>query len=166
MRRKLVTVLGLAGVLGGSAGAQFGSPPAPFGGGQPVGTPSVRPAAPMTPGGYVPPVGGFQPDRGPMGSSVRPAAGFQPAGPAPAAPAAIDLNDIPTALGLNHPLAVKPEDGLYFISAKSYSRPHEPEAFDNPQLTARVLAEGLAAEIQQTHQCRVFLYELISDEKR
>lgn len=174
MRRKLVLGVGLAGVLSGSAVGQFavdrapgGTPPAqgPFGG-QPGGAPAIpaAPPRPMTPGRYVPPVGGVMPTGGP--TPAAPANGFRPAGePAPAADT-IDPADIPTALGPDHPLAVKPEDGVFLICVKSYSRPHRPDPND-PGMTARELAEGLAKEVREMHpEARVHLYELISDEKR
>jgi hypothetical protein len=191
MRRKLVLGLGLAGVLSGSAAAQFavdrappGTPqpkaaapfggaqptPAPFGGGRPVGMPSA-PAAAATPaggvapaGGYVPPVGGFQP----AGGTVAPANTIRPAGGVPSAEPAVPPLDISPALGENHPLAVRPEHGAYFVCVKSYSRPHRPDPND-PGLSARELAEGLAAEIQRMPQAQgfhVYLYEYISEEKR
>ena len=166
MRRKLVLGLGLMGLLTGSAAGQFGSPPAgpgpaPFGGGTPIGTPSVPAVStPMVPppatGGYVPPVGGFTP-------AAAPASGFRPSGTPAARPVA--PVEIPSALGANHPLAVKPEDGAYFICVKSYSRPHNPDESERGY-TVKELAEALANDIQQTHHCRVFLYELFSDEKK
>src|SRR5947208_12397891 len=137
MRRKMVLGVGLAGILGGSAVGQFAGnqPPARpsgFAAGQPVGTPSPGPAAPAPAGGYVAPVGGFQPAGGTPNPGVAPAALTQP--PLPAV-------EIPTALGPNHPLAVRPEHGNYFIHVKSYSRPHRPDPND-PGRSARELAEG------------------------
>jgi hypothetical protein len=149
MRRAFGLGLGLTAVLAGNAAAQFGSPP-PAEKPAPAATPPA--ATPMTPPSYVPPVG------------VQPAAptnSFRPAG----APAAQPALEIPLALGQNHPLAVKPEDGNYFICVKSYSRPHNPDERDRGY-TVKQLAEGLAAEIQTAHKTRVFLYELISDEKK
>ena len=163
MRRNFVLGLGLTGLLTGSAAGQFGSPatppaPAPFGGSVPAGTPAV-PTAPMTPplsSGYVPPVGGLQP--------AIPANGFRPAGTTPAARPVAPF-EIPLALGPNHPLLVKPEDGAYFLCVKSYSRPHNPDESERGY-TVKELAEALANDIQETHRCRVFLYELFSEEKR
>lgn len=189
MRRKLALGVGLAGVLSGSAVGQFavdrapgGTPPAetarpfggvepapgPFGGGQRGGVPSVpaAPPRPMAPGRYVPPVGGVMPAGGPMPAA--PANGFRPATEPTAAAGPVDPADIPTSLGPGHPLAVKPEDGAYFLCVKSYSRPHRPDPSD-PGMTARELAEGLAKEIREIHpelKDHVFLYELISDEKK
>jgi hypothetical protein len=123
------------------------------------------PVTPPPTGGYVAPVGGFQPAGAPAapGNGFRPSGTTQPATPAPAArPEPLDL---PLALGPNHPLAVKPEDGAYFICVRSYSRPHAPDPAD-PGLPAKTLAEGLANEIQQTHQAQVFLFEYVSEEKR
>lgn len=158
MRRSLVLGFGLAGMLSGSAVfGQFAadrvpSQPktaAPFGGAQPT-PPSGRTVPP--------PVGGLQPQTG-----MPAPGGFQPAGGALAAPP--PEIEIPSVLGPNHPLAVKPQDGAYFICVKSYSRPHRPDPND-PGLTARELAEGLAKEIRQTHNVNVLLFEYISEEKR
>lgn len=108
----------------------------------------------VTPGGYVPPVGGLQP----MSEN-----GFRPATGTPSV--SFEPFEIPLALGKNHPLAVKPEDGAYFICVKSYSRPHNPDPNDKGY-TVKQLAEGLAADIQQVHKTRVYLFELISEEKK
>jgi hypothetical protein len=156
MRRFLLS-LGGAAAFAGTAAAQFGAPPpaapatpavpapaAPFG--------NPAPAAPPT-GTYVPPVGGIQPRNS-----------FSPAG-GTAAVKPVEAVQPPLALGTNHPLAVKPEDGAYFICVRSYSRPHIPDANDKGY-TVKELAEALAGEIQQTHRTRVYLYELISDEKK
>lgn len=160
MRRAFLLGLGLTGVMTGSAAGQFGSPPPPAGGSTPPASPApfggttlpVRPM-PMPPGtgNYVPPVGGLQPN------------GFRPAGGTPAVSFA--PFEIPLALGPNHPLAVKPEDGAYFICVKSYSRPHNPDPSDKGY-TVKQLAEGLAEDIQQVQKTRVYLYELISEEKK
>lgn len=173
MRHKLALGLGLTGLLAGSSAAQFGSPappanpapnppmPAPFGG-PTAGTPAV-PRAPMTTavrgaGGYVAPVGGFQPARPTSGANA-----FRPALPPGAIP--VEPVQIEYALGPNHPLAVKPQDGNYFILVKSYSRPHKPGPGEEGY-TVKQLSEALAADIQKTHGARVRLFELISDEKR
>lgn len=162
MRRRLVLGMGLAGVLTGSAVAQFAAdakplPPqtkaAPFGGAQPPTAP--RATTPPTPG-YVPPVGGFTP---------APATGFTPAAgsipqPAPTPPPPVE---IPTALGVNHPWQLKPEHGAYFITVKSYARPVRPP---EREYNARQLAEALGAEIRDTHRTNVFLFEHISEERR
>lgn len=159
MRRKWVLGVGLAGVLSGTAAAQVGgSPPSGFASGQPVGTPSPVPrtAPPAQPGGYVPPVGGFQPAGGTA----------NPAGPgSTTAPAPLPHVEIPLALGPNHPRAVRPEHGQYFISVKSYSRPAK-ENPNDPGRSARDLAEALAAEIESTHRVRVYLFEYVSEEKK
>src|SRR5581483_8597255 len=107
MRRKVVLGVGLAGILSGSAAAQFGgNPPIPssptpapsgFAAGRPVGTPAPG-AAPRPAGGYVAPVGGFQP----AGGAAPPVGGFQPAGGALTPPPEVE---IPLALGPNHPRA-------------------------------------------------------------
>jgi hypothetical protein len=165
MRRKLALGLGLTGLLAGSAAGQFGSPPAspspaPFGGATPARTPSVPvgPVAPMMPPGYVPPVGGFQP-----ATPITPNNTFRPA--AGTGTASLTSVEIPLALGPNHPLAVKPEDGAYFICVKSYSRPHKPDQSDRGY-TVKDLAEGLARDIQQVHRSNAFLYEMVSEEKK
>ncbi|MDB5310714.1 MAG: hypothetical protein JWO38_4916 [Gemmataceae bacterium] len=128
---------------------------APVGGGQPVGTPSV-PTPPA--GGYVPPADGFQP----AGATMTPSPGFRAGVPATTPPAPVE---IPSALGSNHPLALRAEEGAYFILLKSYSRPARPDPRD-PGMTALQLAEGLANYVQLTHRARVYLYEHISEEKR
>jgi hypothetical protein len=157
MRRFLLS-LGTAAAFTGPASAQFGSPPpaapstpapmvpapAPFGGATPMPTPAGR---------YVPPVGGLQPM-----NSFRPAGGTATVRP-------VEPVEIPLALGPNHPLAVKPEDGAYFICVRSYSRPHNPDP-NEKGYTVKELGEALAADIQETHRTRVFLYELVSDEKK
>ena len=161
MRRKLVLGVGLAGLLGGSVAGQPNIP-APFGGGKPVGAPSVPATLSVTPtGGYVAPVGGFQPVAAP--------AGMPPSNDALAAtPVAPSPVVIPSALGANHPLATKAEHGAYFVCVRSYSRPARPTATD-PGLPARELAEGLAGEIQRLPQAQgfgVYLFEYVSEEKK
>lgn len=176
MRRKLVLGVGLASILSGTAAGQFagdrmpagqpqGGGTVPFGGlggGQPIGRPSVPPAGA---GGYVPPVGGLQPASNTTPNGLRPAAQPQLTQQQPAQQAEPLPQDIPLALGPNHPMAVRPEDGEYFVCVKSYSRPARPDPSD-PGLTARELAEGLAGEIQQAQGCKVYLYEYISEEKK
>ncbi len=167
MLRKLVLGLGAAGLLGSSAAfGQFASdrPAAPFGGVGPAGAPAlpmppggVRPA-----GGYVPPVGGFTPAAAPTPT------GFAPARPAAPAPAAAAPLDIPTALGPNHPMALRPEHGAFVILVRSYSRPARPDP-TNPGFTAKELAEGLAVEIRRLPQAKglgVYLYEHLSEERK
>ena len=129
------------------------------------GLPPMTPAPPVPPAapGYVPPVGGFNP-------TAAPATGFQPAGgstagSAQAPVAATAANADMTALGVNHPWVVKPEHGAFFICVKSYSRPHRPDPND-PGLTARELAETLAAEVRDTYRTGVYLFEYMSDEKQ
>ncbi|HEX4606757.1 MAG TPA: hypothetical protein VH092_01005, partial [Urbifossiella sp.] len=132
MLRKLVLGLGAAGLFGGTAAVgQFasdrpapGAPktPAPFGGATPGGTPAapapfggVTPAGPTLPGGvrpaggYVPPVGGFTPASAQAPATAPGLTPGQPAAGPPPAPGA--PLDIPTALGPNHPLALRPEHG-------------------------------------------------------
>ena len=170
MRRRLLLGVGLAGVLSGSAAAQFAAdakplPPqtkaAPFGGAQPPAptTPPRNPATPPAPG-YVQPVGGFQP-----APASPPATGFTPAGiPTRTTPAtSIPPVEIPTSLGPNHPWLVKPEHGEHFICVKSYARKARP---DDGGYTAKQLAEALGTEIRETHKTNVFLFEHISDERK
>jgi hypothetical protein len=190
MRRKLVLGVGLAALVGGSAAAQFpgGAPPAPVVGGfQPVGpaapapalggfqpvAPAARPApvAPAAPTGpaplySAPPTGAYVPPSDGLGAPMY-------GSPAPAAPAPnyapIPVNvEIPSVLGPNHPLVIKPEHGPYFILVKSYVRPakESDEAKADKGLSARELAEGLAHEIRETYRVQAFLYEYISEERK
>src|SRR5688500_2937288 len=96
MRRRLLLGVGFAGVLTGSAVAQFAADAkplpaapqtktAPFGGAQPV-TPTMPATPPRTPTptpGYVQPVGGFQPAPAAPTTSFTPATGSAPQTPAP-----------------------------------------------------------------------------------
>jgi hypothetical protein len=170
MRWKIV--FGLVGVLPASALAQFASerPPAP-----PATTPAA--AAPAVPGNPPPlpegvrpigsaPIGGFVPPPGGIGTvpgiglpGITP--GLGPAEP-PAPPPPRDLT-IRSALGEDHPWAVKPEHGAYFLCVKSYSRPSKP---DDGGLTARELAETLATEIRDLYRVQAFLYEYVSEERK
>jgi hypothetical protein len=150
MRRILVLGFGLAGALSCStAPAQFASDP--------------RPGVPPAP----PPAGGFTPAPAPPAGFNPPA---QPPGAAPVGPSAPLTGpaevEIPSALGPNHPLAVRPEHGAWFVCVKSYSRPSRPDPND-PGPTARELAEALAGEIQQAHPgWAVHLFEYVSEEKK
>lgn len=163
MRRKLVLGVGLAGVLSGPAAAQFAADAKPFGGAAPT-PPAARPANPAAPpkaGAYVPPVGGLGAPATPA-----PATGFRPAGSPTAAPTPAVPVDLPSALGADHPLRLRPEHGHYFVLVKSYSRPARPTDTD-PGLGARELAEGLAAAVRQVDRTvPVYLYEHVSDEMR
>lgn len=161
MLRKLVLGLGAAGLVGSSAVGQFASDraapkaPVPFGGLTPA------PAAPAAPGGYVPPVGGFTP-----AGAAAPAPMFTPQPAQP--PAAAEPLDIPTALGPNHPMALRPEHGPFMILVRSYSRPARPDPA-NPGMSAKDLAVGLAEEIKKLPQAKglgVYLFEHISEERR
>jgi hypothetical protein len=155
MRRKVVFGLGLAGVLT-SAGAGVAQVTPPV---SPELPPGVRPAGSTPPGGaYVPPTGGVG------ASAANPFGGIAPAAtqPPPAPPEDLTIN---SALGLNHPWAVTPETGPYFICVKSYSRPSRPKPGDNGP-SARAMAEELATEIRDLHRVQAFLYEYISDERR
>src|SRR5437764_529407 len=82
--------------------------------------------------------------------------------PRPQPPPAVET---PSALGPNHPWAVRPEHGNYLIHVKSYSRPHRPDPND-PGKSAKELAEALADEIRKTHGVNVYLFEYISEEKK
>lgn len=177
MLRKLVLGLAVGGLAASAAVGQFASDrvatpgqkapaaPPPFGGLTPTGAPApaappggVRPA-----GGYVPPVGGFTP-----ASASTPAPAPFLVAPAPTTTAPTEPLDIPLALGKDHPLALRPEHGKYLILVRSYSRPARPTPSD-PGLTAKELAEGLAAEIRKLPQAKglgVYLFEHISEERK
>ncbi|MBX9580377.1 MAG: hypothetical protein K2X87_08725, partial [Gemmataceae bacterium] len=113
------------------------------------------------PGAYVPPVGGFQP-----APAQVPPAGFRAAAQVAPIAAPADAAEFPSALGPNHPLQLRPEHGSYFVLVKSYSRPGRPDPND-PGMTARELAEGLAAAVRKVDATvPIYLYEYVSDEKR
>jgi hypothetical protein len=118
----------------------------------PASASGVKPIEPVSsPGAYVPPVG---------------VAGL-PASP-PASPPASSSPpevEVPSALGPNHPWALKPEHGAYFICVKSYSRPSKPDPND-PGPSARELAEALAGEIRELYRVQAFLFEYISEERK
>ncbi|QJW96004.1 hypothetical protein [Frigoriglobus tundricola] len=158
------------------------APPAPvLGGYQPL-TPPSAPTSPSAPmyssptaprgGAYVPPVDGLRPatygSQTSLYGSPAPAPGVVPA--AASLPVHIE---IPTVLGKDHPWLIKPEHGPYFIMVKSYVRPAKDsraakEALERGEkgLSARELAEGLAAEIRDTYKVQAFLYEYISEERK
>jgi hypothetical protein len=176
MRKTFVLGFGLAGVLAAPATAQFASerpntaPPAATPGAAIPGTPDTPPPLPpgVQPiggrpvgGAYVPPVAGIGAPPG-VGGAGLPAAGSLP--PAPAAPRDLEIR---SALGPNHPWAIKPEDGAFFLCVKSYSRPAEGwrEPGDNGP-SARAMAEALATEIRDLYRVQAFLYEYISDERK
>ncbi|VTU02101.1 Hypothetical conserved protein OS=uncultured planctomycete GN=HGMM_F09D09C09 PE=4 SV=1 [Gemmataceae bacterium] len=165
MRRKLVFGLGLAGVLTGAGAsvAQFAADRTPTPPTLPVSpvpvqsrpaalpTPGARPALPAPPGGV----------------GAVPTNPIQQAGgtvEAPSTPPPADV-EIRSALGANHPWAIKPEHGAYFILVKSYSRPNRPTPQDNGP-SARTLAEELASEIRNTFKVQALLYEYVSPERR
>ncbi len=182
MRRRLVLGFGLAGLIGGSALGQFAvdrtppasSPPVSSPGG--TAAPQAPPASPYQPapvsgGAYTPPVGGLTPTSayGNPGGGTMPAAfnangtgGNLPAFPSSPPPANLEIS---SALGPDHPWAVKPEHGAYFICVKSYSRPNRPTP-DDPGPSARVMAEKLAAEVRDTFRVQAFLYEHVSEERK
>lgn len=168
MRRKLVFGIGLAGVISGSAIAQFASdrasPPASVPAATPALPPGYQPVLPTTPT----PVGGVPP------AYIPPAGGVLPAGPATLPPLAEprafapapprDL-EIRTAIPANHPWLLRPEHGAYFICVKSYSRPNRPTDDDRGP-SALALAEALAGEIRDLYRVQAFLFEHISEERK
>jgi hypothetical protein len=174
MRRKLVFGIGLAGVISGSAIAQFASdrvsPPATAPAAVP---PSPAPATPVLPPGYQPvvpttpaPVGGVPP------AYIPPAGGVVPAGSATLPPLAEPRSFVPppnveirTAIPPDHPWLIRPEHGAYFICVKSYSRPSRPTDDDRGP-SALALAEALAGEIRDLYRVQAFLFEHISEERK
>ncbi len=172
MRRKFVFGLGLAGVLTGAGAslAQFAADRAPTPPVSPstppalpagVLPPGVRPALPAPPGGVVTPVGGINTPNTTAGyPGVTPAVAREPVAPPPPT----DL-EIRSALGANHPWAVKPEHGAFFILMKSYSRPSRPTPQDSGP-SARVMAEELAAEIRDLYKVQALLYEHVSADRK
>ncbi|MBA4064683.1 MAG: hypothetical protein C0501_13410 [Isosphaera sp.] len=149
MPRKFALGLGLAGALAGPAAAQFAAdrPPAP-------------PTAPVSPS--TPPL--LPPGVRPAGQAPTGFNAIEPPDGRPAAPPPVDL-EIRSALGPDHPWAVKPEHGAFFICVKSYSRPSRPTAEDNGP-SARTLAEELAQDIRDKYRVQAFLYEYISEERK
>ncbi len=189
MRRKLVLGVSLT-MFAGSAGVgqDFGvdRPPTPAPMSAPKATPAAIPGGlqPVTPGRSMPIPGGLQPATPTQpvraGGYVPPVGGFQPAGygsyptgetrPVASMPVPINI-EMPSALGPNHPWQLKPEHGPYFILVKSYVRPAKSDrpnkyAQDDPGLSARELAEGLASEIRETYRVQAFLYEYITEERK
>jgi hypothetical protein len=178
MRWRLAFGFGLAGLAAGSALGQFAADRVPA---SPQGSPSAAsPQAapqsppglqtpPATPIGYNPPTGGILPAGGvstdPAATQKLPSladlAAQQPTRQLTPAPRI----DIESALGPDHPWALRPEHGAYFICVKSYSRPHVPTPDDNGP-SARVLAEKLATEIREKWRVQAFLYEYISEERK
>lgn len=165
MRRRLVIGVGLAGMASGSAAfAQFAAdrPSTAVPGGVQLPVSPMTPTMPRT----APPAGGVGL---PPPSGISPG-GYQPAPttglpqPPRTAPPPADV-EIQTALGADHPWAVKPEHGAYFILIQSYSRPSRPTPDDNGP-SARALAEALATEIRDTYRVQAFLYEYISEERK
>jgi hypothetical protein len=159
MRRTFVLGLGLAGFLPAPVSAQFASerPPAAAPG-VPDTPPPLPPGVQPLGGAYVPPVAGI----GAPGAAGMP--GGRPVSPAPPPPRDLEVR---SALGPNHPWAIKPEDGAYFLCVKSYSRP--PENQREPGDTgpsARAMAEELATEIRDLYRVQAFLYEYISEERK
>ncbi|HEV3385918.1 MAG TPA: hypothetical protein VG097_13960 [Gemmata sp.] len=177
MRWKLVIGFGIAGAVAGTSLGQFAvdrapqTPPITAGipatfpqqPGASVLPPGFQPVAPTSPGAYTPPVGGVMPAGGisssaPFTSSITPGLPSRPLTPPPKV-------EIESALGLDHPWALKPESGAYFILVKSYARPHTPSPEDRGP-TARALAEMLAGQIRELHRVQAFLFEYISDERK
>jgi hypothetical protein len=180
MRRKWVLGLSLAVLTGGAVAGQqpFGSERVPPKAAPPAFPPGLAPVAPLSPtapltpgGAYVPPVGGLQP----VGGSPTPTAPGIPGAPGtPNTPPPVRYVPLPveteikTALGKDHPWALKPEHGAYFILVKSYVRPAQgsKDAQEDRGLTARELAEGLATEIRDTYRVQAFLFEYITEERK
>ena len=177
MRWRLVFGFGVAGVVTGSALGQFAvdrvpptpqtppNVPASIPQNQPVSVvpPGFQPVSTAGPGAYTPPVGGVMPAGGVPGAYPTLASVTSPQSPSGiSAPPKMELV---SCLGPDHPWALKPEHGAFFICVKSYSRPHTPTPEDNGP-SARVLAEALAKQIREIHHQQAFLYEYISEERK
>ncbi len=174
MRKKALLGVSLALFAGGTAMAQFASDRPS------VGIPMASLGTPMVPTALPPalspvtPTSPFQPvtPAGYTGTGyVPPTSGLQPAPVAPARPAPVPLPsslEIRTALGADHPWLLKAEHGPYFIMVKSYVRPAKGSvaAVEDKGLSARELAEGLAAEIRDLYRVQAFLYEYVSEERK
>ncbi|MFM8274216.1 MAG: hypothetical protein ACKODX_18060 [Gemmata sp.] len=169
MRKKALFGVGLALVVGGTGlGQQLGpgaAPAVPLAPRAQVLPSGLSPAAPTAPAQPVAPAGGYVPPT----SGLQPAVGAAP-GPAaqPAAVALLSVAEFRTALPADHPWVLKGEHGLYFIMVKSYVRPAKGQrgAEDDKGLSARELAEGLAAEIRDTYRVQAFLFEYVSEERK
>ncbi len=157
MRKNALLGIGLALFAGGTGTAQFATDRGPVA--APKATtlpPGFAPAAPVQPAmpgaGYVPPTSGLQP-----AATPRPAVVLLPTS-----------LEIKTVLGADHPWLIKPEHGPYFIMVKSYVRPAKGSKGEEADkgLTARELAEGLAAEIRDVHRVQAFLFEYVSEERK
>lgn len=172
MRWRLVVGCGIAGAVAGTALGQFAVDRAPQA--APSGIPAAapqstapgglapagfQPAAPAYAPAYTPPVGGVT--AAAAAATTYPSA----ASVAPERPLLPPKLEIETALGANHPWAVRPEHGPFMICVKSYSRPHIPST-DDPGPSARQLAEALAGEIRSKHNVNSLLFEYISDERK
>ena len=141
------------------------------GGFQPL-TPPVSPAAPggslYTPTYSSPPAGGaYVP---PADAPRAPTYGTPAPGAAPSL-SALPINiELPTALSKDHPWALKPEHGAYFIMVKSYVRPAKDsktaEAEGDKWVSAREMGEALAHDIRETYRVGAYLYEYISEERK
>jgi hypothetical protein len=172
MRWRLGLCFGVAGAVAGSALGQFAADRVPQSPPTMPGTPSGGPQQPTTPpapGAYTPPVGGVIP----AGYNGAAGGGLSSGYPTLASANSVQTTrigtppsmEIASALGPNHPWALKPEHGPYFICAKSYSRPHTPTPEDNGP-SARTLAEALAGQIREIHHVQAFLYEYVSEERK
>jgi hypothetical protein len=85
--------------------------------------------------------------------------------------ATLPLNvEIPTALPKDHPWALRPEHGAYFIIVKSYVRPSVGSKGAKEEgakwVSALAMAEGLAREIREVYNSQALLYEYISEERK
>jgi hypothetical protein len=148
MRHGFVLGITLTAVVASAAAGQLPSNGGGVTGSLPPGyepLPAVSPATGGLPAGY---------------STVPLAPGLHPLAPPPPA----DL-EIHTALPANHEWRLRPENGAYFISIKSYSRPSRPTS-DDQGPSAMTLAEALAREIRDQYRVQAFLFEHISEERK
>ncbi len=132
----------------------------------PASASGVKPVEPVpSPGAYVPPVGVAGLPASSSSSASPPTASLPSSSPTSSSASSPPEVEIPSALGPNHPWALKPEHGAYFICVKSYSRPSKPDPND-PGPSARELAEALAGEIRELYRVQAFLFEYISEERK
>lgn len=181
MRWRLIVGFGFAGAVAGSALGQFAvdrvpqqqpaTPGLPSSGQQSPLPSGFQPVAPNSTGAYTPPVGGVMPTGfnavnpgGAAGYPSYPSLSAMNSGRTPSLTTSPRV-EIESALGPNHPWALKPEHGMYLICVKSYSRPHTPTPEDNGP-SARALAEALATEVRNVNHRQALLYEYVSDERK
>ncbi|WP_052557019.1 hypothetical protein [Gemmata sp. SH-PL17] len=179
MRKKALLGVGLALFTGSAGTAQFASERAPGAApvGLPVAAPRTQPAplpgglTPVGPGTAAPQLGGTKTAPSVSGGAyVPPSSGVQPVDYAAIPrPEPLPANvEIKTAIPANHEWLIKPEHGAYFIMVKSYVRPAKGsrDAVEDKGVSARELAEALAADIRQTYRVGAWLYEYISEERK